>query len=569
MSDRFGLRKTRIFAAITSMLLLLSSCSSGKPAQSGPSASSSDSGVTLTLMTNETGMDGWNDMQSSDVAKEILKKTGVSLQIESVDNDKYNVVLASNDLPDIIRTQPYQFAQLIEGGNVIALDDLVATNGKDMQQSIPDTLAFSKEHWSDGQNKLYFIPAHVGVDAMGNMPGVGFSVRWDWYKELGYPKIGNIDDFLNVASQMVKKHPATPSGKKVYGFSLWSDGGAWPFIYPMAAVLGYGGYASSNCVMMVKTADNSITCTLTDENAPYWKSVEFYYKAEQLGLLDPDSFTQKNADRTTKVNNNGVCIDSGAGTLSNVDPTTSLAGYAMPSLDWGYQWNGIDYKMGWIDKDFAITKSCKSPEKAMDLLNYVWSYEGSRTLQSGVVGLEWNDEGGAPQLLPDTINNTSSDAVKKRGISSIYGGNFCGLSGFTVDPADNQPLSLFNTTSVYETQAKTNAIYKDFCQHYGTATTRDVFQQKLKDGVAKDQSSFNSYAAAVMPQVPDDIVSAEANLGTLMQQYAAKCILSGSDSSFQTVKAEAIGKFRAAGADTVSGWYQDAWNKAKAETSNN
>lgn len=568
MSYCFWLRKARVFAAVTCMLLL-SSCGSGNPAQSGSGASSPDSAVTLTLMTNETGVDDWNEMQDSDVAKEILKKTGVSLEIESVDNDKYNVVLASNDLPDIIRTQPSQFAQLIEGGNVIALDGLVATNGKDMQQSIPDTLAFSKEHWSDGQNKLYFIPAQVGVDAMGNMPGVGFSVRWDWYKELGYPKIGSMDDFLDVAEQMVKKHPATPNGKKVYGFSLWSDSGTWPFIYPMAAILGYGGYASSNCVMMVKIADNSIASMLTDENAPFWKSVEFYYKAEQLGLLDPDSFTQKRADRTTKLNNDGICVDPWPESLSNVDQTTSLAGYAVPPLDWGYQWNGIDYKMGWIDKDFAITKSCKSPEKAMDLLNYVWSYEGVRTLYSGVKGLEWNDEGGAAQLLPDTINDTGSDAVKKRGINSIYGGNFCGLSGFTVNPADGQPLSLFNTTSVYETQAKTNAIYKDFSQHYGTATTRDVFLQKLKDGTAKDQSNFNSYAAAIMPQVPDDIISAEANLGTLMQQYAAKCILSGSDDSFQTVKAEAISKFRAAGADTVSSWYQDAWNKAKTETSNN
>jgi hypothetical protein len=41
------------------------------------------------------------------------------------------------------------------------------------------------------------------------VPKRGYVVRWDYYKELGYPPINNEDDYLSVLQQMHENHPFT------------------------------------------------------------------------------------------------------------------------------------------------------------------------------------------------------------------------------------------------------------------------------------------------------------------------------------------------------------------------
>lgn len=48
---------------------------------------------------------------------------------------------------------------------------------------------------------FYFFPSKIGYNGVGYdaaTTGRAYIVRWDYYKELGYPPINNEDDFLNV-----------------------------------------------------------------------------------------------------------------------------------------------------------------------------------------------------------------------------------------------------------------------------------------------------------------------------------------------------------------------------------
>ena len=114
-------------------------------------------------------------------------------------------------------------------------------------------------------------------------PGIGFVIRWDYYKELGYPKVSNEDDLLNVLADMIKKHPKTEDGKNVYAMGACNDWGLWSYFLPMAAVYGYNNWAPSGYVLKVDT--NVMSNNYLEPDSPLWKTVAFYYKARKMGIL--------------------------------------------------------------------------------------------------------------------------------------------------------------------------------------------------------------------------------------------------------------------------------------------
>ena len=43
--------------------------------------------------------------------------------------------------------------------------------------------------------------------------GVNF-IRWDYYKELGYPRADNFDNILDILAEMVKKNRLPPMDRR-------------------------------------------------------------------------------------------------------------------------------------------------------------------------------------------------------------------------------------------------------------------------------------------------------------------------------------------------------------------
>lgn len=555
-------------AAALALVLTLSVTACGSSSKENSSKSSSETGpVTLTILLDGAQSTDYSTYLKSSVVQEMLKKTGVILKLQYVDDNKYNVLLAGGDLPDIIRAKPSQFKQLINGGNVIPMDDLLNSYGKDVQKTIPSTIEISKKYWSAGKNKLYFLPAQVQTNSsvsVGQTWPQGFVVRWDWYKELGYPTINNMDDALNVLAKMVKNHPKTSNGKKIYGVSAWSDWGIWPYQHPLDFLSQYVNVSSD--ITEFDYVNNKVACLLTDDQAPYWQSVDYYHKANKLGILDPDFFTQKNDDYADKAQNGQLAsIPATWWSISGTN-NSSMEGYMSVALDWGGSWSGAPSPMGWSDKAYGITKSCKYPEKAMAVLNYLWSYEGCRTQYSGVKGTEWDTTDGKPALKDATIKaslDTESKEWKDTGITAL-GEDFYGLSHDTINPEDGQPLDLFHSKDIYKSTL--TAYQKDYCEHYGVEYPGEIFDKKIKEGKIKDERNFDTIASGLMADVPDNIKRLEANLKEMAIKYAAKCILATSDNDYQNIKKQALADFKSSGVDTVNAWYTDAWNTARAES---
>lgn len=563
---KIKLAKKLLAGALTCAMIPLAACSSGPSGSSGSSspvktASSGSSELATVSILYLNGGSTLNALTDSRVQKQMAKDIGVKINCVQVDNDKLNVLLAGGDLPDIAMVDTTKFNQLIEGGNVIPLDDLIESHGKDIKTNIAKTVEFSKKYWSDGKNKTYFLPMQVGLDGVAADQTEGFDIRWDYYKELGYPKADNMDDLLNVLSQMVKKHPTTSDGKKVYGVSAFTDWGPWPYFRPMMSIYGFNQINGVD-LEAFKVDSGKLYNELEDQDTPYWKCMEFYYKAHKLGILDPDALTQKFDDFTGKLSNGQLVYTFAHWSTNNFNSTNAQKnqGFQVMPLEWGYQWNGSTYNAGWIDKCLSISKSSKNPEKAMDFLNYVYSYDGCRTLYSGVKGTDWKNDNKAPAVTDETIalQQAGGDNWTKTGIG--FDSNLIGLSPFTVNPNDKKTVNLFDDSSIF-TKTLT-PVQKDFSQHYNVSYPEQYYAKLVKDGKVKDQSGTNSFAVAMLPAAPDDIKRTVASLDTLCAKDAAKIILSKSDAEYAANVAQARKDFENAGVKQVKDWYQKAWDKA-------
>ena len=125
--------------------------------------------------------------------------------------EEYDAALTGGNLPDIVSTKN-NLAEILENG-------LALNAGPYLEEYVPNLLTGEarltydvfRQLVNDGDG-FYFFPDRIGYNGVGysNMPyNRGYVVRWDYYKELGYPPINNENDYLNVLQQMYANHPFT------------------------------------------------------------------------------------------------------------------------------------------------------------------------------------------------------------------------------------------------------------------------------------------------------------------------------------------------------------------------
>ncbi len=520
--------------------------------------------VTLRVLT--TDVVDFNNYPDNPVNKELIKQTGITVQFEYADKDRFNVILAGGDLPDIVRamnnTDDNHQKKLMDAQQIIALDDLLKTNGQDIVSIEPKMLEFSKKYRSQGQDKTYFLFQGVGKESYGIDQTIGMIVRWDYYKELGYPEIKNMDDYLTVLKQMVDKHPTTPEGKKIYGIGLWNDMGSWCYAMITSFLNGYinyGTYEDQKTVLPLYTLPDG----------PHWSAVKWLYKANQMGLLDPDALIMTYNDAAAKATAGQLLYAPASWPFNDYNAAHGAEGkgYTALALDWGGIWSGADYYAGWDDKGFCITKNCKTPDRAMDLLNYMWSYDGARLAYSGVQGEQWDMIDGKPAVKPEILQLKAAggDEWKKLQIAQNNPGlgSLVGLNPFNINPKDNQPVSLFDSEDVYA--ANLNAMQKDYADHFGVKYPSQAFAKKFEEGKMKDNSLVNMYVSGAMEQAPSDISAINSKVDQAFIKAAAKAVLAKSEADFGKIYNDFVKEANDLGYQTYIEWVQKAHDAALAK----
>lgn len=197
----------------------------------------------------------------------------------------------TGNLGDILIMDKASFADAVAAGLVMDITD-VLPQMPHLQQFMVQIDSYNK----DFGGKYYGIPAEMTdtspVSLTAELVGSQPQLRWDLYQAVGAPDIPDTDAFLDVLAQIHEIHPTSEDGDPAYPFTLWPD---WDNNDNMSGpanivqLTTWFGQKMKNSAMLMP--DNTFA-KITDRDVAYYTITKMLFKANQMGLVDPESFEQ-------------------------------------------------------------------------------------------------------------------------------------------------------------------------------------------------------------------------------------------------------------------------------------
>lgn len=462
--------------------------------------------------------------QNTTVANAIAEKTGVRLNVVNGDAQKFKVLLAGGDLPGIVNSNYGDLGvdaqALLQSGQLIALDDLIEEHAPNIKEKFADAIEYSKEFLSN-DGKLYYLPVQINkatdtkvVDRSG--ANLALYTRYDLYKEIGSPEIKSVDDYLEALKAMQDAEPETENGGKTYAISGWSDWGLWMWTIPYQAMSGVTNWSYGMCYDMVNQEPLA-----TYYSEPFWNCMEFYNKAYNMGILDPEIFTQKYDNYMDKLKN-GQTFVTYANWLYNT-ANDAYAANGTPEKGFEIVPTGLDYMYGAYDGDkpfgwaqdypLALTKNCEDPVKAIEMIDYLFSEEGARLLNSGVEGVHWEVVDGVPQMTQAYRDGVAANAT----FAQSEGFAYTKLSGLSSSQilSDGYPASLLKAPE--EVKKSITKIDEIFMEDSGVAEA-EYPGQVIEAKIASGEYKLNT-AVDLTPNLIKEPSDETKNLSAQVDEY--------------------------------------------------
>ena len=247
--------------------------------------------------------------------------------------EEYASGLSSGNLPDIVSTNN-NLSTILKNGVALNADPYLEEYVPNfLQGDVQLAYDVFKKLINDGDG-FYFFPQKIGYNGVGysNAPyNRGYIVRWDYYKELGYPPINNEDDYLNVLMQMQANHPFTEEGYPTYLYGANNFSGYATAFRAELSLDYWAAYKYQNNIFTNEVFDG-----YTDpEHSMWWTTMAWYNRlylaGRENGSFDMEVFTQSTEQYEIKcARGQYLGLVNGKNSLYNekvkTDPDT-LAGY--------------------------------------------------------------------------------------------------------------------------------------------------------------------------------------------------------------------------------------------------
>lgn len=423
------MRKNKILPLILSAAVLgtcLTGCGSKEEATTTSSSSSSGemdkSPITLTMFTKDSSEDILFD---DDVAKKITELTGVTLKIThpvAGDEQAIPLMIASGEYPDLIYAKG-DTGKLVDAGALVQLDDYIEKEGDNLKALYGDQI--KRLRYSTDDQSIYTVGTYR-VNSEVKNPDGALQIQNAVLKDQGYPTIKTLEDYEKAIKAYKEKYPEI-NGQKTIGLSLMASDWRWLTTCGNRAGMVAGIPDDGQWKVDDETGEAIYKFELP-ECKEYFKWL-CHMNAE--GLLDPESFTQKEDTYKAKISQ-GIVLglsdaswdyDSAKKTLqgSNMDERT----YAPLSVTLNDECKDQTMKDYGFSGGFGvgITTSCKNKERAFQFLNWLASDEAQILINWGIEGKHYEVVDGKRQLLPEVQQklNTDKDYKKTSGVGKyIY-----------------------------------------------------------------------------------------------------------------------------------------------------
>ncbi|MFB9278250.1 ABC transporter substrate-binding protein [Cohnella cellulosilytica] len=407
-----------VSAALT--VALLAGCGSGDKPAAGEGAGADElAPIKLTWFDKNVG-----DPFTNPVAKRITEKTGITVEIQQPTGnpaEKLNLMLASNDLPDVVMLDRGSdiMNKYISSGAVVPLNDLIDQYGPNIAAMYGDTL--KKTRSADGKN--YYLANWYGLE---QYPVFGFLMRMDLMKELGVgDKVNNgepftAEEFENLLKQFKEKYP-TIDGKVTIPMTLNGEN--------MSDVVGT--FKGMFGIMPYYEADGQLKKDIRDPR--YLEMMKFMNSLYRQGLLDKEWVTMKSKQYEQKLASGSVFATAAASW--NVGNPNALLKADAPNEATKEERQFYQYKvlapgigpdqtsygpkssLGW--DGVAISKTNKDPVRTIKFLDFLASEEGQYLMMWGLEGEHWDTVDGKHvprQEVLDAFKENWDEASRSTGI---------------------------------------------------------------------------------------------------------------------------------------------------------
>lgn len=538
-----------VTTGLLGMTLLGSLAGCGGAADSDTDAASSESGYDETITIDVyNGLANYMGMQEGWFAKIVRDKFNMELNIIAPNvagngDTLYQTRTAAGDLGDlIIVDNGQQYNELVEAG--------LLTDASEYYETMENVQRFDAavQNLNKDADGLYGFPTSVSIlkatdPSEGLDPTFGAYVRWDLYGEQGYPEIGTLEDLLPVIQKMQEDNPTTDSGKKVYGFSLFSD---WDGNMMNAGkqLVTYYGYDESGFVLA--KADGSDYQSILDSDSEYIRALKFYFQANQMGLVDPESTTQ-NYDTLFAKFQEGQVLFSWWPWLGQAafNTTTNLnegKGFMLaPIQDQKIFSYGAEVYGG---KQFiGIGSNAEDPERIASFIDWLYSSEGvlansSQTSgSSGPEGLTWEMKDGEPVLTEfgkQALLDGDGDVPEEYGGGS-YKDGVSALNVNTVLPIDINPDTGFpyayTMWESYQNET-TDPVKEDWSKNMGGAESTIGYLEE------NDQLLVAPGASYVAPEDSSEISTLRNQAKATIIEYSWRMVFAKDEAEFDQLLKE-------------------------------
>lgn len=481
---------------------------------------------------------------------------------------KLQALMASGELPDVVVFKDKkQVEDAVRGNMLLCLDDHL-DKLPNVVLNAPMALQFYRDVASNGTGKAYSIPNGVGPGEVGDEINWGPFLRWDLYKKLGMPEVKTLEDYLDLLKKMQELEPVNADGQKVYGLTLWKDWDSY-FMHQatqpsVLAGVDTGDQLGASLPFLQVDLNTGTTKSILDPDSYYVRSLKFYFQANQMGLVDPDSLTQR-FDTALQKSNEGRVLFSwwpwfsgGFNTPANTNADDPKGYRPVLTSDYKAFWWG-DNKVG-SSWSWSIGANTKYPDAALKLLDYNYSTAGLLVLRNGPKGVTWDiDSDGKPFYTEEGWKLIDDGTLELPGGGKLSDGtavlNSPGLSGYVIDPAINATIggSYWNTSKGHNP----TKLLQDWQATTGFKSTSALLWDKK-------MYTITTMSMKMVAPLPDDIQTLCTQIGDVVKTNSWKMVFAKDQVEFDALLKEMTDSAKGLGIDTVIEWDTNAWKDAQA-----
>ncbi|MCR5656980.1 MAG: ABC transporter substrate-binding protein [Butyrivibrio sp.] len=497
----------------------------------------------------------YQGLQRGWFAKIVKDKFNMQLNIiatnkESNGDAAYETMRASGRLGDIILTSVAdgRLSELVREGIVLDFQDYIDTHENlakySEQIKITSSYANAEGAWA--------IPSEISMEqpwepAEYSEPTNAPTLRWDLYKEVGFPHMSTLEDLLLVLKNMQDAAGKSDSGNDVYAFSLFRDwdGGVMQNAGALTAL--YGNDIQG--FVMLNPSTGKIE-SIADRDSAYFRALHFLFEANQMGLVDPESPVQNYETVALKMRDGAVLYSfwpwMGISLYNSKEHMSGGKGFASVVI------NDASYLCWGSDSDgkqnFAVMIGAETKDKGrmVDFVDWLYSDEGIECLGSptgdfrGPEGLTWENVNGVPTLTEfgiDVFVNMDTDIQ----VPSEYGEGTWreGASSINFKPVDQKVTDRkgipFRYSQWQDYQDRTATIVSNEWQkHYSTdKTPLDYYmQRKMLTVIPGTEWAAGEY--------PEYLQTVEEQCRQIIVDYSWRLVYAADEEDFLRLKEEMI-----------------------------